>query len=259
MLVSVIIPVYNRINSLRRSIESVFCQTFKGYEIIVIDDGSDLYSVDNELRPYISRLKLIRLKTNKGPSYARNTGIKASKGQYIAFLDSDDIWLPFKLEMQLDILEKDSNKFICHCDEFWYKNGKYINKTSLQRKITGSSFIYMLDKCRVSPSTVLLRKAVFNKIGFFDPNLPVCEDYDFFLRLAIYYNFIYINIPSIVKVSEEKNQLSKHIKHIEYIRLKILLNLLKKQKHLPFSYQSAILKEINRKFNIVKSGVNKKN
>jgi hypothetical protein len=138
------------------------------------------------------------------------------------------------------------------------KNGILINKTFNTPKLQGDIYQYILDKCRVSPSTVLISRYVFEKIGLFNESLRVCEDYDFFLRAAIFFKFNFIDIKSIIKRSESDDQLSKNIKYIEYIRLKILLNILLKYGYYMIDkYKYYTINEINRKFGIVRRGINK--
>ncbi len=135
MTFSVIIPVYNRTKTLKSAVESVLCQSYRDYEIIVVDDGSD-DSVATALRPpYMGGLiRYIRSEDNKGGvSHARNIGIKASEGDYIAFLDSDDLWLPDKLKAQHNAISSCGSK-VCHTDEFWYRRDKFINQGGKKHK-----------------------------------------------------------------------------------------------------------------------------
>jgi glycosyltransferase involved in cell wall biosynthesis len=259
MLISVIIPVYNRINSLKRAIESVLCQNEKKYEILIIDDGSNL-DIKGAISHYLKNkcIKYYKNSVNKGVSFARNVGIVKSNGNYIALLDSDDIWLPFKLKLQLNAINNDFVDNIIFTDEFWLKNGKILNKPLKSTNLQGDIYPYILDKCRVTPSTVLINRCVFERIGLFNEYLRVCEDYEFFLRAAIFFKFNFIDIKSVVKISESEDQLSKNIKYIEYIRLKILLNILLKYGYYMIDkYKYYTINEINRKFGIVRRGINK--
>ena len=120
--VSVIIPVYNRTFSIRDAVESVLIQSVKPSEIIVIDDGSS-FDMVLYLKNYMQHIRLIKLNENKGISFARNTGIKAACSEYIAFLDSDDLFLPEKLEYQLNYMAE-NNLYISHTDEFWYRKDR---------------------------------------------------------------------------------------------------------------------------------------
>lgn len=253
MKYSVIIPVYNRTDTLRTAVESVFLQTIKDYEIIVVDDGSDL-SVSSCLKPYMSRINYIRHDKNLGVSAARNTGIRAAKGDYICFLDSDDIWLPNKLERQDEIFSK--GWMASHSDEFWYRNQTFVNPNEkYSKRYGGQIFQNILDICRISPSSAVLHKSVFKKCGFFDENMRVCEDYDLWLRVASEFHVNFIQDRLIIKRSISDDQLSKSIKHIEYIRLVSLARLVRCKKLSPDKKRAAIA-EISRKFSIVKSGLN---
>jgi glycosyltransferase involved in cell wall biosynthesis len=152
MLISIIIPVYNRINSLKRAIESVLCQNEKNYELIIIDDGSN-FDIKSSISHYLknSKINYYKYAINKGVSYARNIGIKKAKGDYIALLDSDDLWLPFKLKIQVEVLKNNKNNHIIFTDEFWLKNGQLINKPIYTTVKYEEAYPYLLDKCRVSP------------------------------------------------------------------------------------------------------------
>lgn len=250
-----VIPVYNRLSSLKDAIESVLFQTFKDFEIIIIDDCSD-YVISERLFHYLPMVTVLRNEHNMGVSYSRNRGIKIAKGTYVALLDSDDVWLPFKLEYQINEIEK-AGSLICHSDEFWYRDGIFVNKSKKHKKCVAKSFGDIIDICRISPSSVLMHRNIFNKAGYFDVNLRVCEDYDFWLRVGIYFDFLYLPVPTIVKRAISQDQLSKSIQNIEYMRLKILNSYLKKCSVIPFFYKYAVIKEIDRKTAIVKRGINK--
>ena len=252
MRFSVVIPVFNRTDTLRSAIESVFLQTFKDWEIIVVDDCSDL-SVAECLAPYMGRISYIRHSKNLGVSAARNTGIKAANGEYVAFLDSDDIWLPQKLEKQNEQLAKGWD--VCHTDEFWYKTDRFINQGHKHARYGGQIFTKILDICRISPSSCVIKKDVFRHTGFFDERMRVCEDYDLWLRIAAKYHINYISEKLIIKRAITDDQLSSSIKHIEFIRLVSLARLVRCKK-LDILKKSAAMAELNRKWEIVFSGLN---
>lgn len=253
MTFSVIIPVYNRTNTLKSAIESVFSQTFTNYEIIIIDDGSD-ESVNKILKPYMGRLNYIKLKNNRGVSYARNIGIKAANGRYIAFLDSDDIWLPDKLQKQFDMF-KQSALSIIHTNEFWYKKDRFINQGKKHKRYGGKIFDKVLDFCRISPSSVAIHKDVFRNCGLFDESMRVCEDYDLWLRICAKYEVGYLSEKLIIKRAITDDQLSDSIKYIEFIRLVSLARFVHCKKLSPENKLSAI-KEIRRKADIIMVGIN---
>lgn len=249
--VSVIIPVYNRNYSLKDAVESVLIQTYKPSEIIIIDDGS-FFSVENILKNYNNHIKIIHHERNKGVSAARNTGISASKGRYIAFLDSDDIFLPQKLEWQINFM-KENNYHISHTNEFWYKKDRFINQNKKSKRYGGKILDKILDKCRVSPSSLIVERKVFEKCGLFDEKLDVCEDYDISLRFALDYTIGYLDKKLIIKRAIEENSLSDAIKHIEYIRYNILKKFYERyEDRFNTEEKESVLSELQRKNSIIK-------
>ena len=185
MKVSVVIPTYNRKHTLTRAIESILTQTIKPLEIIIVDDGSDDGTREwiKEEYPFIQYLN----QNNSGVSASRNRGIFSANGNWIAFLDSDDEWIPEKLERQLSILRSDKEAVFCHTNEIWIRNGTRVNQMKKHEKYGGYIFEKCLDMCRISPSSSIIKKEVFDHIGYFDESLIVCEDYDLWLRALHYY------------------------------------------------------------------------
>ena len=182
LLVSVIIPTYNRWPMVREAVESVLAQTAGGYELIVVDDGST-DETRRRLADYGSRLAVLT-QSRRGVSAARNLGARRASGTYLAFLDSDDLWHPRKLERQLDFMERNPEVEICQTDEIWIRNGVRVNPRNRHRKPSGDIFRASLELCLVSPSAVMMRRELFERVGGFDESLPVCEDYDLWLRIA---------------------------------------------------------------------------
>ena len=182
LLVSVIIPTYNRWPMVREAVESVLAQTAGGYELIVVDDGST-DETRRRLADYGSRLAVLT-QSRRGVSAARNLGARRASGTYLAFLDSDDLWHPRKLERQLDFMERNPEVEICQTDEIWIRNGVRVNPRRKHRKPSGDIFRASLELCLVSPSAVMMRRELFERVGGFDESLPVCEDYDLWLRIA---------------------------------------------------------------------------
>ena len=224
MNISVVIPTYNRVELLKRSIDSVINQTIKPFEIIIVDDGSNDGTEAMVKKKYDS-LKLIKQK-NKGASAARNTGIKASSGEWICFLDSDDEWKNNKLEKQITFVANNSDYKFFHSNEIWIKNGKRINQKKKHKKYGGNIFKKCLDMCRISPSSVLINKNIFEEVGFFNENLIVCEDYELWLRICDKYKVFFIDEPLIIKYGGHQDQLSYSIDSIECHRIKALEYLL---------------------------------
>jgi glycosyltransferase involved in cell wall biosynthesis len=205
--VSVVIPTYNRGWIIREAIDSVLNQDLKAFELIVVDDGS----TDNTqkiLSSYRDKIKVIR-QENKGVSAARNKGIVSSSGTDIAFLDSDDLWLPGKLETQLEFFRNNPDALICQTEEIWVRNGRRVNPGKRHKKVSGFFFEKSLELCMVSPSAVMMKSDLFDKSGLFDETLPACEDYDMWLRINCRYPVHLINIPLIVKRGGHKDQLSR--------------------------------------------------
>ncbi len=206
MLVSIIIPVYNRAQSIRRAIQSILAQTYSNFEIIVIDDGStdDLLSV-------LAEFPLVRLfrQSNQGVSSARNVGIKAAKGEWVAFLDSDDEWLPTKLAQQAKWIESHPDERVVHTDELWIRNGVRVNPRKRHKKHGGDIFEYCLPLCAMSPSSIMIHQDVFKAVGLFDEQLPACEDYDLWLRICSQYSVHFIDAALIKKYGGHEDQLSR--------------------------------------------------
>ncbi|MEC9274099.1 MAG: glycosyltransferase [Candidatus Neomarinimicrobiota bacterium] len=205
--VSVIIPVFNRAKLIYRSINSVINQTCPVNEIIVIDDGSKDGTYDLVKRDF-PQVILIH-QENKGVSTARNVGIKLAKSKWIAFLDSDDEWLPKKVEKQINLLNTNFSYKICHTDEVWIRNQIRVNPMKKHRKYGGDIYNKCLPLCVISPSSIIIHKDIFNDVGLFDESLPVCEDYDMWLRICSKYSVLYLDQKLINKFGGHDDQLSK--------------------------------------------------
>lgn len=189
-LVSVIIPAYNRANTITRAINSVLNQTYRNFEIIIVDDGS----LDNT-KQFVESIKdkrivYIRHSCNKGGSASRNTGIKIANGQYVAFLDSDDEWLSEKIEKQLELFHKLGNSFgVIYTGFYIISKNKYIfNRNEIIKKFIPEKKIYVLNdmlskNCIGTLSTVMVRGNYLNMSGGFDESLKSCQDWDLYIKL----------------------------------------------------------------------------
>ena len=206
-LVSIIIPTYNRGWILNEAIDSVLAQDYKEYELIVVDDGS----TDNtrEILDTYGQDILVLRQANKGVSAARNRGIAEAGGQLVAFLDSDDLWLPRKLSRQVDYFNLNPDTVINQTEEIWMRNDVRVNPKDRHRKPSGMIFERSLGLCLVSPSAVMIQKTLFDGVGAFDENLPACEDYDLWLRISCRYPVHLIDTPLIIKRGGHGDQLSK--------------------------------------------------
>ena len=220
MNISVVIPSYNRKDFLKRSIDSAINQTKKPLEIIVVDDGST-DGTEAMIKSDYDFVKFIKQK-NKGVSAARNIGIKVSIGEWICFLDSDDEWKKDKLEKQINAMKSNPGYKFFHSNEIWIKNGLRINQKKKHKKYGGDIFDKCLDMCRISPSSVMIDKTVFDEVGNFNEYLVVCEDYELWLRICDKYRVFFIDEPLIIKYGGHQGQLSYSIESIENHRIKAL-------------------------------------
>lgn len=185
--VSVVIPTYNRASFLKHSIGSVLEQTHAIQEIIVVDDGSTDNSKD--IVESLARHKPIKYiyQENKGISSARNAGIVASSGDYIAFLDSDDAWLPTKIEKQLETFKNNSSLGLVHCKiDFIDATGNRSTppSTGWLPDASGKCLEKLLQSCLIHTSAAMVPRSVIHSVGMFDETLRTNEDYEFFLRIA---------------------------------------------------------------------------
>ena len=202
--ISVIIPSHNRAHLLPRCLASVIAQNYAPLEIIVVDDGSTDSTKKLVNRDY-PEIKLIS-QENKGVSAARNAGIHAAKGDWLALLDSDDAWFPDKLGRQAQAIEKSPGNNVVHTDELWIRNGVRINPQRKHKKYGGSIFKHCLPLCVISPSSVMIHRRVFDRVGLFDETLPVCEDYDLWLRVCARMPVLFIHEPLVTKYGGHADQ-----------------------------------------------------
>ncbi len=222
--ISVIIPTYNRIETLPRAIESVLAQTHPADELIIVDDGSSDGSAAWIIEHY-PQITLIE-QQNSGVSAARNLGIEAARGEWIALLDSDDEWLPKKLEKQLALLVSDPVFKLVHSDEIWIRNGVRVNQMKKHSKKGGWIFHNCLPRCAISPSAVMIHRAIFDDVGLFDESLLACEDYDLWLRITSRYPVLYCDEPLIQKYGGHEDQLSRKHWGMDRFRIKALVAVL---------------------------------
>lgn len=222
--VSVVIPTFNRVSTLRRALYSVLAQTVAVEEIIVVDDGS-IDATEAMVQDDYPQVKYF-YQSNQGVSKARNEGIARSTSPWIALLDSDDEWLPNKLQKQFDALEENNGSVLCHTDEIWIRNGKRVNAMNKHQKYGGYIYDKCLPLCAISPSSVLIHRQLFEKVGLFDESLPACEDYDLWLRVCSRYPVLYVDEPMIVKYGGHEDQLSRQYWGMDRFRIKALLKML---------------------------------
>lgn len=209
-LVSIILPTYNCAGFLPDSLGSILSQTFGSYEIIVVDDGS----TDNTkevLDPFMEKIRYIGLKQNKGLPIARNVGIQSALGSYIAFIDADDLWLPEKLQTDIECFRMYPEVGMVYSKHINVdEKGKIINRGTRRRLPSGNIFIQLFsDQNFVTTSTVVVKKDVFETTGLFDEQFFNCQDWDMWLRIAFYFKVAGIN-KFLVKYRHNPNSLSKN-------------------------------------------------
>lgn len=224
-LVSVVIPTHNRWPMLCDAIGSVLGQSYEGFEVIVVDDGSQDKTLEN-LKRYGLPLRVIS-QSRRGVAAARNLGARRSRGKYLAFLDSDDLWRPRKLEVQVAFMEERPGLQICQTEEIWIRRGVRVNPKSRHHKPSGDIFRASLDLCLVSPSAVMMTRELFERVGGFDESFTVCEDYDLWLRVAVDNPVPLIPAPLVVKRGGHEDQLSRSTWGLDRFRVLALQKLLR--------------------------------
>ncbi|MFW6011213.1 MAG: glycosyltransferase [Desulfosalsimonas sp.] len=235
-LVSVIIPVYNRRAWIAQAVDSVLCQNYKPFELIVVDDGSTDGTMEI-LSAYGNKIRVIR-QPNSGVSAARNKGAAAAEGNLLAFLDSDDYWLSGKLAAQVEFFRKNPDIRICQTEEIWIRKGKRVNPGRRHRKSGGMIFEKSLELCMISPSAVMMKKDLFDERGGFDENLPACEDYDLWLKITCTEPVGLINTPLIVKRGGHPDQLSAAA-GLDRFRIQSLLHIMASTRLTDSQYKAA--------------------
>jgi len=230
-LISVIIPTYNRAHSVTESINSVLSQTYVNYEIIVVDDGSTDQTKET-LRPYLHKIKYI-YQDNKGVSAARNTGIKSAKGDWIAFLDSDDRWLPEKLHRQKEIINNSKIELGCViCNmEFRPHSGEISNSFQSAcftprppQGICRNMESILLTRFVMFNQGVIIKKNILDRTGGFDEQLKILEDYDLALKLSFICDFGYEATPLVIYQRDTKDSLSSNVDTL--VEIKQIINIL---------------------------------
>ncbi|MCF7949829.1 MAG: glycosyltransferase family 2 protein [Spirochaetaceae bacterium] len=242
--VSVIIPVYNRPKLATEAVRSVLLQSYPQLECILVDDGSSeapqeacrLFAAD-------PRFRYLPIAHSGMPGAVRNRGVEAARYGLLAFLDSDDLWLPRKLELQVQLLQSGESGFwqgepaqrlggtapLVHSREVWLRGEKIISQKGQRFQRRGDVFAEALKKCMIGPSTVLMRRDVYEQLGGFREDLEIAEDYELWLRLTALYPVDFVEEPLIVKRAGHGQQLSEKYGHIELFRLKGLEDLVRRR------------------------------
>jgi glycosyltransferase involved in cell wall biosynthesis len=226
---SVIIPTFNRRALVREAISSVLAQSGAGFELIVIDDGStDGTSDDLERLAATAPGVAIRIDAiaHRGPAAARNRGVAIARAPLIAFLDSDDLWSPAKLQRQLAFMRAHPEFAICQTREIWLRDGRRVNPGRRHLKRAGDIFAESLHVCLISPSAVMMRTDLFRALGGFDEALPACEDYDLWLRILVDHEAGLLDEALVTRRAGHRDQLSATTPAPDRFRILALAKLL---------------------------------
>ena len=198
--VSVVIPTYNRAHLLSRAVKSVLSQTYQDFEVIIVDDGSNDHTRETIEGFDEKRIAYIKHPWNKGVSAARNTGVRHAKGKYVALQDSDDEWLPDKLERQIALLEKAKQEAGVVYTGMWRikdNRKKFIPGRAIKKR-EGNIYEIFLESCFIGAPTTLIRTECFKSVGMFDEDLCRFSDWEMWIRISEHYEFAYLDTPLVI-------------------------------------------------------------
>ncbi|MCK9473827.1 glycosyltransferase family A protein [Sulfurimonas sp.] len=249
MDISVVIPTYNRYDALKRALNSVYTQTLKPKEVIIIDDGStDKTSQIKNLFPNIK----YSYQKNSGVSSARNLGIKNSTCEWIAFLDSDDEWHVDKLKHHAEFHKNYPKVHMSYTNEKWIRDALEVKVPKKFHKFGGDIFIKCLSHCIIAPSAAFMKKEIFTYVGYFDESLEVCEDYDMWLRVSLQNEIGLIAETLCIKYGGCDDQLSAKHWGMDRFRVRALEKLL--DLALPKDKKDAVIETLVQKYTLLLKG-----
>ena len=253
--VSVVIPVFSREHTIKRAIDSVLAQSYPADEVIVVDDDSTDGTM-NMLRNYGRKIKVLLLSENAGPSKARNEGVRYAKNEWIAFIDSDDEWETDKLKKQVRYLKEYPFYEIMQSEEKWIRNNVRVNQCKHHEKRAGWIFDQSLERCMISPSAVLVKRSLLERYGKFDEDLPVCEDYDLWLKITRNHPVGLDENMSVIKYGGHDDQLSRKFPAMDRFRVRSLYRLFRdEQRH---EFRRKIIIVLEKKLQILIKGYEKR-
>ncbi len=238
--VAVVIPAYNRRAMVCEAVKSVLAQRDANFELIVADDGStdgtwdeltQIAAVANDHAQW--EMMRIERTPNRGPAAARNTGVAMAAARFVAFLDSDDLWLPHKLNRQIAFMREHPEYAISQTEEVWMRNGRRVNPGARHRKRAGDLFADSLLTCLISPSAVIMWRDLFREAGGFDEDMAAAEDYDLWLRLLRDHEVGLIDEQLVIRRAGHPGQLSATVPALDRFRVLALLKLLAREDFSP--------------------------
>ncbi|UCF99790.1 MAG: glycosyltransferase family 2 protein, partial [Spirochaetaceae bacterium] len=185
-------------------------------------DGTDKFCL-NQLRENPDTFRYLNLSHTGLPGKVRNAGAREAEGEYLAFLDSDDLWKPEKLSRQIAFFEEHPKIQICHTREIWQRGDRIVSQAGQKHRRSGYIFADSLKKCIIGPSTVMMRRELFEEFGGFREDLEIAEDYELWLRISAKYPVGYIDEPLVIKRGGHPGQLSEKYGQIEIFRIRALL------------------------------------
>jgi glycosyltransferase involved in cell wall biosynthesis len=233
--VSIVIPAYNRRSMLREAVGSVLAQRGVAMELIIVDDGSTDGTWEDLCCGELAQLLAgapckcrvaIERSPHRGPAAARNRGAAIGAGEYLAFLDSDDLWAPQKVQRQLAYMRTHCEFPLCQTQECWLREGRRVNPGIRHIKRAGDIFEPSLRTCLISPSAVMIRSELFHETGGFDEALSACEDYDLWLRILSRHQAGLLDEVLVTRRAGHPDQLSAVITALDRYRIRSLLKLL---------------------------------
>jgi len=254
-LVSVVIPCFNRPERVAHAVRSVVEQTYSNLELLLVDDGSTVDLSEARALLAVASGKYFRLERS-GVACARNFGANQARGDWLAFLDSDDEWLPEKLELQVKAHEK-NGWLVSQTEEVWFRQGKRVNPRIVHAQPDGDAFELSVPRCVVSASSVLLPRDLFWSVGGFDERLALCEDYDFWLRLALITPIHLVREFLVDKYGGHEDQLSHSEPALDRYRVFALLKLLL-DGELSEAQETLVVRETVRKLKVLANGARKR-
>lgn len=250
--VSAVIPTFERAAMVAEAVASVLSQGGADLELLVVDDGST-----DDTRMVLAgfsdpRLRVVSTARNQGVSAARNLGVSLARGRYVAFLDSDDTWLPGKIARQLAYMAETGHA-VSQTQELWMRGGRRVNPGRIHLKVDGDFFRQALRLCLVSPSSVMIERDILRQVGGFDEGLAACEDYDLWLRLLLRGPIGLVDEALTVRRGGRPDQLSARFVGMDLFRIRSLAKILAHEDMSPW-HRDCMEKELVYKTRIYADG-----